>query len=222
MSDGIESRLKEDRRFAPSDTFVDKARVRSHAEYEAMYRKSLAEPAEFWKAETQDLVFRQPWTSFCEWTLPKAKFFVGAKLNLTESCLDRHLQTEARTRAALVWEGEPGDTRTLTYFELHREVVKMTAALASLGVEPGDRVAIYMGMVPEAAIAMLACARLGATHSVVFGGFSAEALRDRINDCKAKVLLTQDGAWRRGNVVPLKKMADDAVAQSPTIEKVVV
>ncbi len=222
MSDGIESRLKEDRRFAPSDTFVDKARVRSHAEYEAMYKKSLAEPAEFWKAETQDLVFRQPWTSFCEWTLPKAKFFVGAKLNLTESCLDRHLQTEARTRAALVWEGEPGDTRTLTYFELHREVVKMTAALASLGVEPGDRVAIYMGMVPEAAIAMLACARLGATHSVVFGGFSAEALRDRINDCKAKVLLTQDGAWRRGNVVPLKKMADDAVAQSPTIEKVVV
>src|SRR5262249_23949216 len=127
-----------------------------------------------------------------------------------------------RTKAAIIWEGEPGDTRTLTYFELHREVVRTAAALADLGVQAGDRVAIYMGMVPETAVAMLACARIGATHSVIFGRFSAEALRDRINDCGGKVLVTQDGAWRRGNVVPLKKMADDAVAQTPSIEKVVV
>jgi acetyl-CoA synthetase len=222
MNEGIESHQKEARRFLPSDRFIEHARVRSHAEYESMYRCSLEEPAEFWKSETQDLVFRQPWTTFMDWKLPNAKFFVGAKLNITESCLDRHLATEARTRAAIVWEGEPGDTRTLTYFELHREVVRMTSALASIGVKSGDRVAIYMGMVPETAIAMLACARLGATHSVVFGGFSADALRDRINDCQCKVLITQDGAWRRGNVVPLKKMADDALAQTPCIEKVVV
>ena len=130
--------------------------------------------------------------------------------------------TARRTKAAIVWEGEPGDTRTLTYFELHRQVVRLSAALLDLGVKPGDRIAIYMGMVPEAAVAMLACARIGAVHSVVFGGFSADALRDRINDCGAKVLLTQDGAWRRGNVVPLKSMADKAIEQTPTIERTVV
>jgi acetyl-CoA synthetase len=222
MSDRIESRLKEDRRFHPSPSFSDRARVSSHVAYEAMYRKSIDEPEEFWREETQDLVWREKPKSFLEWKLPKAKFFVGAKLNLSESCLDRHLTTANRTRAAIVFEGEPGDTRTLTYFELHREVVRLSAALVDLGVKPGDRVAIYMGMVPEAAIAMLACARIGATHSVVFGGFSAEALRDRINDCGAKVLLTQDAAWRRGSVVPLKQMADVALAQTPTIEKCVV
>jgi len=222
MSDRIESRLKEDRRFIPSQSFSDHARVTSHAAYEAMYRKSLDAPEEFWREETQDLVWREKPTSFVEWNLPKAKFFVGAKLNLTESCLDRHLTTGNRTRAAIVFEGEPGDTRTLTYFELHRAVVRMAAALLDLGVKAGDRVAIYMGMIPEAAIAMLACARIGATHTVVFGGFSAEALRDRINDCGAKVLLTQDAAWRRGSVVPLKQMADKALEQTPTIEKCVV
>src|SRR5262249_5712593 len=143
-------------------------------------------------------------------------------LNITESCLDRHLSSSRRTKAAIVWEGEPGETRTLTYYELHRQVVRAAAALSDLGVKPGDRVAIYMGMVPETLVAMLACARIGAAHSVVFGGFSADALRDRINDSGAKVLLTQDGAWRRGSVVPLKSMADAAVAQTPTIEKVVV
>ncbi len=222
MSDSIESRLKEDRRFQPSETFCKGARVRSHAEYTTMYRKSLDEPEEFWREETFDLVFRTPWTKYCEWELPKAKFFVGATLNVTESCLDRHLTTENRTKAAIVWEGEPGDVRTLTYWELHHEVVRLTAVLADLGVKAGDRVAIYMGMVPETAVAMLACARIGATHSVIFGGFSADALRDRINDCQAKVLLTQDGAWRRGNIVPLKKMADEALEKTPTIEKVLV
>ena len=156
-------------------------------------------------------MWRTPWTKFSEWKLPQRAFFVGATLNVTESCLDRHLATARAHKAALVWEGEPGDTRTLTYFELHREVVRARGRAARTWASaPGDRVAIYMGMVPEAAVAMLACARIGATHSVIFGGFSAEALRDRINDCGAKVLLTQDGGWRRGSVVPLKKMVDEA------------
>jgi acetyl-CoA synthetase len=222
MSDRIESRLKEDRRFAPGEGFTAHARVSSHHAYEALYRQSLEDPEAFWREQTADLVWRAPWRKLSEWSLPRAKFFVGARLNVTESCLDRHLATSRRTKAAIVWEGEPGDTRTLTYFELHREVVRTAAALADLGVEPGDRVAIYMGMVPETVIAMLACARIGATHSVVFGGFSSEALRDRINDCGAKVLLTQDGAWRRGGVVPLKAMADAALEQTPTIEKAIV
>jgi acetyl-CoA synthetase len=222
MSDGIESRLKEERRFLPSAEFTKHARIQSHAEYAALYRQSIEEPELFWREQTLDLVFRHPPTSYLSWDLPKARFFEGATLNVTESCLDRHLTSATRTRAAIVWEGEPGETRTLTYFELHREVVRLAAALTDLGVRTGDRVAIYMGMVPEAAVAMLACARIGATHSVVFGGFSAEALRDRINDSGCKVLLTQDGAFRRGHVVPLKKMADEAVGQTPSIEKVVV
>ena len=222
MSDRIESHLKEDRRFPPSSEFSAHARIRSHAEYTSRHAASLEDPATFWREETQDLVFRETWKTFSEWELPHAKFFVGAKLNVSESCLDRHLATSARNRAAIVFEGEPGDTRTLTYFELHREVVRFSAALLDLGVSPGDRVAIYMGMIPEAAIAMLACARIGATHSVVFGGFSADALRDRINDLGATVLVTQDGAWRRGNVVPLKQMADKALLETPTIRHVVV
>jgi acetyl-CoA synthetase len=222
MSDSIESRLKEDRRFVPSKEFSAKAHIQSHAQYTELYRESIEEPESFWRDQTSDLVFRTPWTKYAEWALPKAKFFVGATLNLSESCLDRHLSTDARTRAAIVWEGEPGDVRTLTYFELHREVVRLAATLTDLGVTKGDRVAIYMGMVPETAVAMLACARIGATHSVIFGGFSADALRERIVDCGAKLLLTQDGAWRRGNVVPLKKMADDALEKTPGIEKVLV
>ena len=232
MSDRIESRLKEDRRFPPPAEFAERARIGAHHVYAAMHRQSLDEPEVFWREQTQDLSWREPWTTLSEWTLrpssggaggsARAKFFLGAKLNVSESCLDRHLATAHRTKAAIVWEGEPGDTRTLTYFELHREVVRLSAALLDLGVKPGDVVAIYMGMVPEAAVAMLACARIGAPHTVVFGGFSSEALRDRINDCGAKVLLTQDGSWRRGSVVPLKKMADVALQLTPTVQKVVV
>ncbi len=222
MSDKIESRLQETRRFSPSKKFSDSAKIKNVDDYKALYKQSIEDPEAFWREQTRDLVFRAPFTKFSEWTLPHAKFFVGAKLNLTESCLDRHLTTDVRNRAAIIWEGEPGETRTLTYFELHREVVRLSAALTDHGVKAGDRIAIYMGMVPEAVVAMLACARLGATHSVVFGGFSSEALRDRINDCQAKVLITQDGAWRRGNVVPLKKLADAAVAHTPSIERVVV
>jgi acetyl-CoA synthetase len=232
MSDRIESRLKEERRFHPSAAFVDEARVSSHMAYQALYRQSLDDPESFWREQTAELSWRVPPSTFSEWHLRqseygvdgsvRAKFFVGAQLNVSQSCLDRHLATHRRTKAALVWEGEPGDVRTLTYIELHRLVVRAAAALADLGVGPGDRVAIYMGMVPETIVAMLACARLGAPHSVVFGGFSADALRDRINDCGAKVLLTQDGAWRRGQIVALKKMADDAVEQTPSIRSVVV
>ncbi len=226
MSDRIESRLKEERRFPPSASFVSRAHVGSHHAYAALYRQSIDEPADFWREQTADLSWRAPWTTFREWSVgegaARARFFVGAKLNVSESCLDRHLSTPRRTKAAVIWEGEPGDVRTLTYFELHRDVVRAAAALADLGVTAGDRVAIYMGMVPEALVAMLACARIGATHSVIFGGFSSDALRDRINDCGARVLLTQDGAWRRGAVVPLKQLADEAVAQAPGIAKVVV
>ncbi|MBV9949890.1 MAG: acetate--CoA ligase, partial [Myxococcales bacterium] len=225
-SDRIESRLKEIRRFNPSQAFVDHARVSSHHAYASLYAQSIEEPDVFWREQTSELAWRAPWTKFSEATVDDkvahAKFFVGAKLNVTESCLDRHLPTGRRTKAALIWEGEPGDTRTITYFELHKQVVRAAAALADLGVKAGDRVAIYMGMVPETVVAMLACARLGAPHSVVFGGFSSDALRDRINDCGAKVLLTQDGAWRRGHVVPLKNMADGALEKTPGIEKVVV
>jgi len=205
----------------PSDAFRAHARVTSHAAYTEMHRHSLAEPLEFWKEHTRDLVFRTPIAEYMKWELPHAKFFGGATLNVTESCLDRHLETGVRNRAAIVWEGEPGEVRTLTYFELHRDVVRLAAALTDLGVRAGDRVAIYLGMVPEAAVAMLACARIGAPHTVVFGGFSADALRDRINDCGCKVLLTQDGAYRRGHIVPLKKIADAALEATPTIEKVV-
>ena len=225
MSDSIESHQKEVRRFPPSKEFSAKALVQSHAAYRSMYNLSLSDPETFWRENTQDLVFRTPWKTFSEWNVATpegAKFFVGATLNLTESCLDRHLTTSARTRAAIVFEGEPGDVRTITYFELHREVVRLSAALLDMGVKAGDRIAIYMGMVPETAVAMLACARIGATHSVIFGGFSSDALSERINDCGAKVLLTQDGAWRRGNVVPLKKMADVALEKTKTIEHVVV
>ncbi len=208
--------------FLPSDAFRATSRVPSHAAYAEMYRHSVEEPLAFWREHTRDLVFRTPIRDYVDWQLPHSKFFAGATLNVSESCLDRHLETGARNRAAIVWEGEPGEVRTLTYFELHRDVVRLAAALIDLGVKAGDRVAIYLGMVPEAAIAMLACARIGAPHTVVFGGFSADALRDRINDCGCKVLLTQDGAYRRGNVVPLKKIADVALEATPTIEKVVI
>ncbi|HSN99753.1 MAG TPA: AMP-binding protein, partial [Candidatus Nanopelagicales bacterium] len=198
MSDAIESLLKENRRFDPPAEFASRARVPSREAYDALYRESLDDPDGFWRRETGDLVFRTPWTTTLEWQLPHAKWFLGATLNMTESCLDRHLSTGTRNKAALIWEGESGATRTLTYHQLHREVLLLASALRQLGIEKGDRVAIYMGMIPEVAIAMLACARIGAVHTVVFGGFAADALRDRIQDSQAKLVITQDGASRRG------------------------
>src|SRR6266508_5057079 len=229
MSDAqsISSHLKESRRFEPPKEFAARARIGSRADYDRLYRESIESPETFWKRETSSLVWRKPWTKLLTWELPHSKWFEGATLNVTESCLDQHLSTETRKKIAILWEGEvdegqPSSIRKITYEELHREVVRCAGALAKLGVNKGDRVAIYMGMVPEVAVAMLACARLGATHSVVFGGFAADALRDRINDAEAKVLITQDEGWRAGKVVPLKRNADEAVAGAPTIEKVVV
>jgi acetyl-CoA synthetase len=206
----------------PSAEFRKNARISSLEEYQRLYRESLDEPERFWKRELSDLVFRAPWSKLLEWELPKARWFDGATLNITESCLDRHLATATRQRAAIIWEGEKGDTRTISYEELHQKVCAFAAALRALGVGKGDRVAIYMGMVPEVVVGMLACARIGAPHTVVFGGFAAESLRDRINDCQAKVVLTQDGAWRRGTPVKLKDTVDEAVANTPSVEHVVV
>ena len=153
-----------------------------------------------------------------EWTPPHAKWFVGGRLNVAANCLDRHLAGPRRNQAAIIWEGEPGDRRVLTYWDLAREVRRAANGLKQLGVRKGDRVAIYLPMIPEAAIAMLACARIGAVHSVIFGGFSAESVRDRVNDARARVLITADAGYRRGQVVPLKRLADEAMAESPSIE----
>jgi acetyl-CoA synthetase len=220
MTDAIVSRLREERQFAPSEAFRAEARVGSKEAYEALLRQSLEQPEAFWRQATEGLVWRRAWSTFQRGEAGAATFFHDGTLNVSESCVDRHARGELRHKAAFVFEGEPGDVRVVTYGELHREVVRLAAALVDLGVKAGDRVAIYMGMVPEAAAAMLACARIGAVHSVVFGGFSAEALRDRINDCGAKVLLTQDGAWRRGSVVPLKAMADKAAESCPGLAHV--
>jgi acetyl-CoA synthetase len=221
MSD-IESILKESRVFPPPPEFSRNAHVKSLEEYRALYRRSVEEPEAFWAEQAETLVWRKRWDKVLEWNAPWAKWFVGATLNLTESCLDRHVATWRKNKAAIVWEGEPGDTRTLTYQELLNEVNKFSNVLRGLGVETGDRVGIYMPMVPEAAVAMLACARLGATHSVVFGGFSAEAVRDRMNDAQAKVVITADGGYRRGSVVPLKANVDKALEGETTVKTVVV
>ncbi len=217
----IETHSVETRTFEPSPDFIERARL-NRARYEELYRESLDSPETFWRRETQDLVFRKPWRQLLDWQLPHSKWFVGAELNASESCLDRHLKTDVASKTALIWESEPGEVRRLTYAELHDQVVRLAAVLRSFGVKKGDRVAIYMGMVPEAAVAMLACARVGAPHTVVFGGFAAESLRDRINDCSAKVVLTQDGAVRRASVVPLKSIVDKALENTPSVEKVLV
>jgi acetyl-CoA synthetase len=218
----IETFSEPSRTFRPSAEFSAHARIRSPEEYAQLYRESLLEPDKFWKRELADLVLHKPWTKLLKYDHPFAQWFVGAELNITESCLDRHLTGKARDRRAIVWESEPGEVRTLTYAELHECVVRFAAALKQAGIGKGDRVAIYMGMVPEVVIGMLACARIGAPHTVVFGGFAADSLRDRINDCQAKAVLTQDGAWRRGKVVPLKSTVDEALVGSHSVEKVFV
>jgi acetyl-CoA synthetase len=214
----LEALLKEDRRFAPDEAF----RARANAADPELYVRAAADPQAFWAEWARKLEWFEPWREVLEWTPPHSRWFVGGKLNATYNCLDRHLGGWRRNKAALIWEGEPGDTRTYTYWDLHREVSKFANVLKSLGVRKGDRVAIYLPMVPEAAIAMLACARIGAPHSVVFGGFSAESLRDRITDAEAKLLVTADGGFRRGRVVPLKEAADKALEETPSIENVIV
>jgi acetyl-CoA synthetase len=210
--------LDERRTFPPSEEFKKRASWNDPA----IYDRAAQDPEAFWADQAQHLDWFAPWQKVLEWNAPWAKWFVDAKLNVTYNCVDRHAHSARRNKAAIIWEGEPGDSRVLTFGMLEREVNRFANALKSLGVAKGDRVAIYMGMVPELAIAMLACAKIGAAHSVVFGGFSAEALCERINDAKAKVVITADGAWRRGTVVPLKASVDDALTGTPTIEKVVV
>ena len=218
----IESFQSEGLRYEPPAAFAAKARINNKAEYDKLYKESIESPDTFWERETSDLVFRKKWKSLVDWQLPFATWFGGSELNITESCLDQHLQNGRKDKPAIIFEGEPGETITLTYAQLHAKVCDFAAALKSNGIEKGDRVAIYMGMVPEVVIGMLACARIGAPHTVVFGGFAADALRDRINDCGAKAVLTQDGSWRRGKVVPLKSTVDDALKGENTVEKVFV
>src|SRR2546426_10981750 len=210
--------LDEKRVFPPSEEF----RRQANAPDPAIYEKAGRSLEDFWAEEASRLDWFKRWDKVLEWNAPWAKWFVGGKLNVTHNCVDRHATSARRNKAAIIWEGEPGDARVLTFGMLAREVNRFANALKSLGVKKGNRVAIYLGMTPELPIAMLACTKIGAPHSVVFGGFSVDSLRERINDAKAKVLITADGAWRRGAVVPLKANADEAVKGTPTIEKVVV
>ncbi|MCU0669381.1 MAG: acetate--CoA ligase [Myxococcota bacterium] len=218
----IESLLKEKRVFEPPKEFAKRAKW-SKREFTALRKLGEKSPERFWaQMAKRHVSWFKPWRKVLEWKAPYAKWFVGAQTNVSYNCLDRHLENGRRNKAALIWEGEPGDSRVLTYGQLHREVCKFANVLKGLGVAKGDRVALYMPLVPEAVIAMLACTRIGAPHSVVFGGFSAESLRDRINDAGAKVVITADGGHRRGSAFALKPAVDEAVAGCPGVESVVV
>jgi acetyl-CoA synthetase len=218
----ITSVLKETRLFPPPESFVKQAHINA-AERDRLAAWAEKDPEGFWAEQAKTLDWFKPWTKVLDWSNPPhARWFVGGQINAAHNCLDRHLKAGRANKAAIVFEGEPGDTRTLTYQQLHREVCQFANALKSLGVQKGDRVTIYMPMVPEAAVAMLACARIGAMHSVVFGGFSADAVADRNNDAKSKLVITADGGWRRGKVVPLKANVDAALEKSPSVEKCVV
>jgi acetyl-CoA synthetase len=214
----IDALLKEDRQFPPSPEWRRDAIPND----QAVYKRAAADPEAFWAGFARELEWMQPWSRVLDWKAPHAKWFVDGKLNASVNCIDRHVRTARRNKAALIWEGEPGDRRTLTYWDLYKQVGTFANVLKSLGVKRGDRVALYLPMIPELAIAMLACARIGAVHSVIFGGFSAESLRDRINDANAVLLVTADGGYRRGHIVPLKQMADDALRETPSIKNVVV
>jgi acetyl-CoA synthetase len=219
MSDqNIDVLLQENRKFPPSDDF----RREAHVGNEAVYAEAAADPEGYWAKMAGELEWIKPWDKVLEWKPPHVKWFLGGKLNVAANCIDRHVEGGWRNKAALIWEGEPGDQRTLTYWDLYREVTKFANVLKGLGVKKGDRVAIYLPLIPEAAISMLACARIGAVHSVVFGGFSPESLRDRINDAEAKVLITADGGYRRGQVIPLKRNSDKALEETPSIKHVIV
>jgi acetyl-CoA synthetase len=217
MTDQLATLLSEQRRFPPPAEFA--AHANATAE---LYARAGADRLAFWAEQARALEWMTPWTRVLDWKPPHARWFDGGRLNVSANCLDRHIKGPRRNQAALIWEGEPGDRRVLTYWDLAREVNRAANALRSLGIKKGDRVAIYLPMIPEAAIAMLACARVGAVHSVVFGGFSSDSLRDRINDAKAVALITSDGGYRRGQIVPLKRFADQAVADCPSIEHVIV
>lgn len=222
QDDRITSVLNEDRRFAPSRTFSKNSSVKSKAALNRIRDNASEDIVGYWEEQARDIVWFAPWKKPFVWKFPHAQWFVGGTTNASMNCLDRHLGTAVRNKAALIWEGEPGDVRTLTYHQLHAEVSKAANGLLGLGVKKGDVVAIYMGMVPEAIIAMLACSRIGATHNVVFGGFSSEALAQRINDSNAVVVITQDAAWRRGDLVHLKVSVDAAIKKCKSVRHVVV
>ena len=218
VSSTIDALLQENREFPPPPDFAREA----VANDPDIYDRAAKDPEGFWAGMAKELHWFKPWGKVLQWDPPFAQWFVGGKLNVSYNCLDRHLDGPRRNKAALIWEGEPGDWKVYTYWDLHREVCRFANALKSLGVEKGDRITIYLPMIPELPIAMLACARIGAPHSVIFGGFSAESIRGRINDCESKLIITADGGYRRGNVVPLKYNVDEALEGAPTIEKVVV
>jgi acetyl-CoA synthetase len=222
MAENIESHLVEKRVFKPVKDFAKGARIRSLEQYRRMYRESIDHPEKFWAREAGELVWQRRWKTVLKWKAPFAKWFVGGKLNVSENCLDRHLTGATRNKVAILWEGEPGDKRALTFQQLHRDVCRFANVLKRNKIRKGDRVIIYMPTIPEAAIAMLACTRIGAVHSVVFGGFSAESIRDRIADCGAVAVITADGGYRRGAIVPLKKNVDDALRGGTSIKRVIV
>ena len=222
MSNNIESHQVEDRIFKPSKEFAKKARISSMAEYKKLWKESVDKPTKFWAREAKELSWQKKWKKVLEWKAPDAKWFVGGKLNVSESCVDQHANGPRRNKAAIIFEGEPGDKRVITYAQLHREVCKWANILIGQGIKPKDRVLIYMPMIPEAAFAMLACARIGAVHSVVFGGFSADSIADRLEDSEAEHIITADGGWRRGKIVPLKDNVDDAIAKNSSIKSVIV
>src|SRR5215813_2776170 len=212
-----------DHLFPPSAEFVSRAHVRGMEAREELYRKAAEAPEEFWgELAEKELFWFEKWSRVLDWDFPFAKWFAGAKTNVSYNCLDRHLTTYRKNKVAILWEGEPGDQRMISYQELHRLVSRFANVLKSRGLKTGDRAIIYMGMVPELPVALLACARLGITHSVVFGGFSSEALKARIQDLEAQVVITADGAWRRGKEVRLKEAVDESLADCPSVKNVVV
>ncbi len=221
-STDIQSTLNEQRVFPPPPEFSAKARIKSMDDYDRLYNEADRDPEGFWGKIAGELDWFKPWKKVLEWDLPWAKWFTGGKLNLSHNCLDRHVKTWRKNKAAIIWEGEPGEIRTLTYQQLLSEVSKCANVLKTLGVKKGDRVAIYMGMSPELAIALLACARIGAPHTVIFGGFAPQALIDRINDAQCSCVITQDGSFRRGTEIKLKPIVDDAVPNCPSVTSVLV
>jgi acetyl-CoA synthetase len=218
----IETHLHEYRKFKPDPSFSRRARIPSMAAYRELYEESIQRPDRFWAREAGELLWQKKWSKVLEWKPPFAKWFLGGKINASENCLDRHLKTPRRNKAAIIWEGEPGDKRTLTYAQLHREVCLFANVLLRNGVKKGDRVLIYLPMIPEAVVAMLACARIGAVHSVVFGGFSADSIRDRLADSGATLVITADGGYRRGQIVTLKQNVDHALEGNKTVKRVIV
>ncbi|MET3870131.1 AMP-binding protein, partial [Puniceicoccus vermicola] len=227
MSESIQSLLesvsKENRSFPPTPEFAEKARVRSMEEYEAEYQRSIDDPEAYWAEIASELHWFKPWDRVLnEDEKPFFKWFEGGKTNLAYNCIDRHIENGDRNKAALIWEGEPGDSRVLTYFDLYREVNQFANALKKLGVGKGDRVALYLPMIPELAIATLACARIGAVHTVIFAGFSSNSIRDRVLDCGARCVITADGGWRRGQILNLKSIVDEAVEGVDCIQEVIV